>query len=167
MRPNRDVTFTGSLSGVGRSTERRCPSAGALLRSLATIGAVGDVLACFDLCENCGDADGHERRNKRKPAGSIAPHPSVVVSGQRNSAAGKTPRLKAAHLETASGGTHMVHLTDAQRRSWRTLFQVGAASLVIAAVDGFLDPETRLAPLLIPFFAWGISYVQTTSRTAE
>ena len=54
----------------------------------------------------------------------------------------------------------IVHLTDAQRRSWRTLLQIGAASLVTAAVDGLLDPRTRLAPLLIPFFAWGISYIQ-------
>lgn len=61
----------------------------------------------------------------------------------------------------------MVHLTDAQRRSWRTLLQVGAAGVVTATVDGFVGPGTRLAPLLIPFFAWGIPTSKTAPRTVE
>ncbi len=52
------------------------------------------------------------------------------------------------------------HLTDARRRSWRTLFQVIAAVLVAEGFDRYLDPTDENALVLVPLLAWVFAYAQ-------
>ncbi len=52
------------------------------------------------------------------------------------------------------------HLTDARRRSFRTLIQVGIAAGVAEPLDSRLDPTEETGLVLIPLFAWAVAYVQ-------